>query len=206
MAWNRLPVCSMPWSRSFLQGLGFTKTEADHSVFFSDNKSSFISVYVEDLLIIGEDLNIINELKSKLSESSLHDCRVCFHEVYTLKWSRYTYLLTKSKLHINNLINYLGERIKRIIEDSFFCSSERICLARKFLGYFIYETDAMNISYEGTSNASFDLSCESEYWKDLFFWRPLHQLNIWSNSWMELSFHDCLRPKVIWIQNWGVRA
>ena len=52
----------------FLQGLGFTKTDADHSVFVSYDKSTFISVYVDDLLIIGEDLNIINSLKNKLSE------------------------------------------------------------------------------------------------------------------------------------------
>ena len=52
----------------FLQGLGFTKTNADHSVFVSRDKSTFISVYVDDLLIIGEDLNIINGLKNKLLE------------------------------------------------------------------------------------------------------------------------------------------
>ena len=52
----------------FLQGLGFTKTDADHSVFVSYDKSTFISVYVDDLLIIGEDLNIINSLKNKLSK------------------------------------------------------------------------------------------------------------------------------------------
>ncbi len=52
----------------FLQGLGFTKTDADHSVFVFHDNSTFISVYVGDLLIIGEDLNIINGLKNKLSE------------------------------------------------------------------------------------------------------------------------------------------
>lgn len=52
----------------FLQGLGFTKTDADHSVFVSYDKSTFISLYVDDLLIIGKDLNIINGLKNKLLE------------------------------------------------------------------------------------------------------------------------------------------
>ena len=37
-------------------------------VFVSCNKSMFILVYVDDLLIIGEDLNIINGLKNKLLE------------------------------------------------------------------------------------------------------------------------------------------
>ena len=52
----------------FLKSLGFTKTDADHSVFVSYDKSTFIPVYVDDLLIIGEDLNIINGLKTKLLE------------------------------------------------------------------------------------------------------------------------------------------
>ncbi len=52
----------------FLQGLKFTKTDADHSVFVSHDKSKFISVYVDDLIIIGEDFKIINGLKNKLSE------------------------------------------------------------------------------------------------------------------------------------------
>ena len=52
----------------FLQGLGFTKINADQSVFVSCDKSMFISVYMDDLFIIGEDLNIINGLKNKLLE------------------------------------------------------------------------------------------------------------------------------------------
>ncbi len=52
----------------FLQRLRFTKTDADYSVFVSQDKSTFISVYVDDLLIIGEDFNIINGFKNKLSE------------------------------------------------------------------------------------------------------------------------------------------
>lgn len=52
----------------FLQGLEFMKTDADHSVFVSHDKSTFISVYMDDLLIIDGDLNIINDLKNKLLE------------------------------------------------------------------------------------------------------------------------------------------
>ncbi len=39
----------------FLQGLGFMKTDANRSVFVSHDKSRFISVYSDDLLIICED-------------------------------------------------------------------------------------------------------------------------------------------------------
>lgn len=52
----------------FLQALRFTKTDVDHSVFVSHDKSMFISVYVDNLFIIGKDLNFINGLKNKLSE------------------------------------------------------------------------------------------------------------------------------------------
>ncbi len=52
----------------FLQGLEFTKTDANHSVFVSHDKSTFVSVYVDNFHIIGDDLNIINGLKNKLSE------------------------------------------------------------------------------------------------------------------------------------------
>ena len=52
----------------FLQELGFTKTDANQSVFISYDKSMFISVYVDDLFITGGDLNIINDLMNKLSE------------------------------------------------------------------------------------------------------------------------------------------
>ena len=51
-----------------LQELGFTKTDANHSVFISHDKSTFISVSVDDLFITSVDLNIINGLKNKLSE------------------------------------------------------------------------------------------------------------------------------------------
>lgn len=52
----------------FLQGLGYMKTNANYSIFVSHDKSIFISVYVDKLFIIGEDLNIINSLNNKLSE------------------------------------------------------------------------------------------------------------------------------------------
>lgn len=52
----------------FLQSLGFTKTNTDHSIFVLNNNRIFISVYVDDLVIIGKDLNIINDFKSKLLE------------------------------------------------------------------------------------------------------------------------------------------
>ncbi len=39
-------------------------------------------------------------------------------------------------------MNELGERVERVVQDLFFCSSEQICLARKFVSCFLYETDA----------------------------------------------------------------
>ena len=56
------------------------KTDVNHSVFVSHNKSMFISVYVNDLLIIGKDLNIINSLKNKLlKDFCMTDLGSVFH-------------------------------------------------------------------------------------------------------------------------------
>ena len=40
----------------FLKKLGFYKTEADHSLFVSADKTMFIAVYVDDLLLFGQDI------------------------------------------------------------------------------------------------------------------------------------------------------
>lgn len=50
----------------FLQRLAFTKTNVNYNIFVSYNKSPFISIYIDNLLIIGKDLNIINNLNNKL--------------------------------------------------------------------------------------------------------------------------------------------
>ncbi len=52
----------------FLQKLGFAKTNSDHKVFLSYDKSTVIPVDMDDLLIIGEDLKIIKGLKNKVSD------------------------------------------------------------------------------------------------------------------------------------------
>lgn len=45
-----------------------TKINPDHDIFVFHNKSTFISVYVDNLLIIGENLIMINGFKNILSE------------------------------------------------------------------------------------------------------------------------------------------
>lgn len=52
----------------FLQELKFTKTDADYNVFVFHDKLMFISIYMNDFLIISKDLNIINGLKNNLSK------------------------------------------------------------------------------------------------------------------------------------------
>ena len=44
------------------------KTDVNHSVFVSYDKLTLIFVYMDNLFIIGENLNIINNLKNKLLE------------------------------------------------------------------------------------------------------------------------------------------
>lgn len=64
----------------FSQGLKFIKTDTDYSIFVFHDKSTFISVYIDNFLIIGKDLNIINGLKNKLLESfCITDLRLISH-------------------------------------------------------------------------------------------------------------------------------
>lgn len=51
----------------FLHTQGFTRTEADHSIFVSLSKHLIIEVYVDDLLIAGENQKEINQLKKALT-------------------------------------------------------------------------------------------------------------------------------------------
>ena len=53
--------------REFLKGMGFASTSADQSVFVSEDKKTFICVYVDDLLLFGEDMDYLNTIKLKLS-------------------------------------------------------------------------------------------------------------------------------------------
>ena len=60
--------------KNFLKSLNFKFINSDNSVFVSKNKKIYIVVYVNDLLIVDEDMNYINEIKSKLSgRFKMHD-------------------------------------------------------------------------------------------------------------------------------------
>jgi hypothetical protein len=50
----------------FLKSKGYNPIDADHSVFTKDGKT-FVAVYVDDLLLCGPDMEIINMLKRDLS-------------------------------------------------------------------------------------------------------------------------------------------
>ena len=54
--------------KDFLKSLSFELINSDNSVFVSKNKKIYIVVYVNDLLIVNEDINYINEIKNKLSD------------------------------------------------------------------------------------------------------------------------------------------
>ena len=51
---------------TFLKSKGYNPIDADHSVFTKDGKT-FVAVYVDDLLLCGPDMEIINTLKRDLS-------------------------------------------------------------------------------------------------------------------------------------------
>ncbi len=60
------------WSamlKGFLNKLGFYETESNKSLFVSEDKKMFIAVYVDDLLIIGADMDRIEKVKVELSST-----------------------------------------------------------------------------------------------------------------------------------------
>ena len=62
--------------KNFLKSLSFEFINFDNNMFVSKNKKIYIVVYVNDLLIIDEDINYINEIKSKLSDRfKMHDLK-----------------------------------------------------------------------------------------------------------------------------------
>ena len=66
---------SQQWYKKFdffMENHGFSKTMCDHYVFvkkFGDNDFIILLLYVDDMLIIGQDANNIDNLKRELSKS-----------------------------------------------------------------------------------------------------------------------------------------
>jgi hypothetical protein len=57
---------------SFMVGQGYTRTDADHCLYvkqFPNGKFIILLLYVDDMLIIGQDANMIGSLKNELFKS-----------------------------------------------------------------------------------------------------------------------------------------
>eukprot|EP00253_Pinus_taeda_P016938 PITA_16938 len=54
---------------TFIQGLGFTRSKADHCVYFKviGDRVIYLVLYVDDMLLVGNDKEIIQDLKTQLS-------------------------------------------------------------------------------------------------------------------------------------------
>ena len=54
---------------TFILGLSFTRSKADHCVYFKliGNRVIYLVLYVDDMLLVGNDKEIIQDLKTKLS-------------------------------------------------------------------------------------------------------------------------------------------
>ena len=54
---------------TFIQGLGFTKRKVDHCVYFKliGDRFIYLVLYVDDMLLVGNDKEIIQDLKTQLS-------------------------------------------------------------------------------------------------------------------------------------------
>lgn len=99
-------------------------------------------------------------------------------------------------------MNNLGERVERVVEDLFFCSSEQIRLARKFVSCFIYETDATFNTNKLQMPLSILVGILNTGKTFPFALCFIPSETTTSFDFMEqqlddLFFHDCPRPKVI---------
>eukprot|EP00253_Pinus_taeda_P017592 PITA_17592 len=54
---------------TFIRGLGFTRSKADHCVYFKliGDRVMYLVLYVDDMLLVGNDKEIIQDLKTQLS-------------------------------------------------------------------------------------------------------------------------------------------
>eukprot|EP00253_Pinus_taeda_P034814 PITA_34814 len=54
---------------TFIRGLGFTRSKADHCVYFKliGDRVIYLVLYVDDMLLVGNDKEIIQDLKTQLS-------------------------------------------------------------------------------------------------------------------------------------------
>eukprot|EP00253_Pinus_taeda_P022579 PITA_22579 len=54
---------------TFIRGLGFTRSKADHCVYFKliGGRFIYLVLYVDDMLVVGNDKEIIQDLKTQLS-------------------------------------------------------------------------------------------------------------------------------------------
>eukprot|EP00253_Pinus_taeda_P024973 PITA_24973 len=54
---------------TFIRGLGFTRSKADHCVYFKliGDRVTYLVLYVDDMLLVGNDKEIIQDLKTQLS-------------------------------------------------------------------------------------------------------------------------------------------
>lgn len=110
----------------FLQELEFIKTNANYNIIVLLNKSMFISIYMDNFLVIGKDLSIMNSFKYKLLKyfcitdfrSIAHNLsRSCTHIFYNLS------ILCKSQFY-----SYYGN-----------CTIFQIYMQYTILRFYLYE-------------------------------------------------------------------
>ena len=54
---------------NFFTTNGFTQTNADHSIYINKDTGIMIGLWIDDLIIVGKNLDIIEDLKKKLNET-----------------------------------------------------------------------------------------------------------------------------------------
>jgi len=60
---------------TFIQGLGFTRSKVDHCMCFKliGDRVIYLVLYVDDMLLVGNDKEIIQDLKTQLSKFDMKD-------------------------------------------------------------------------------------------------------------------------------------
>ena len=93
--------------KNFLKSLNFKFINFDNSVFVNKNKKTYIIVYVNDLLIVNENINYINEIKSKLSD------RFKMHDLKSVQHYLNIEIVRDDDFILFRQINYLKKMLKR---------------------------------------------------------------------------------------------
>ena len=103
------PRCWYHRIHKFMREHGFTRAEADHAVYYTNEL--IIAIYVDDLLIVGKELNDVNHMKRLLTSifemSDLGEIDVCLGIQVTQDRKKRTLTITQSD-YVKSVLKRFG--------------------------------------------------------------------------------------------------